>query len=97
MNQPRVLRDELIGMMIDDDPVRLVQPRFEAEVRPPGGFLAQLTLFPSLIVIRLQPYLLAEKMFGQSLQQETGEKTVQVTLMRQNHGWFGQRTHRVAD
>src|SRR6185503_14665438 len=66
-------------------------------VRNPGGFLAQLTLFPSLIVIGLQPYRFAEKMFGQSLQQQAGEKTVEVALVCQNHGWFGQRAHRVPD
>src|ERR1041385_5098689 len=94
MNQTRVLRDQFIGMVIDDDPVGFVEARFKTEIGDPRGFLAQLTLLPGLIVVRLQPYIGAEEMPGQSLQQNTGKKTVEIALVSQNHIWLGQRTHR---
>ena len=56
---------------------------------------ALVALFPVIIMIRLQPHGLAEEMFGQSLQQESGKKAIQIAFMRDNHLWLGECRHRV--
>src|SRR5688572_21969286 len=77
--------------MIDDYPIGLVQTLLEAEVGNPRRLLVQLSLFPGLIVIGLKPDVRAEKMFRKSLQQNTGQKTIEVTFVCQDYFRFRQR------
>ncbi len=80
-------------MMVNDDPVLLVQARLKGEVRDPGGLFAQVALFPEIVVIGLQRNGLAEKLFGQPLQQHARQQTVQVAFVRDDHFRLGQRRH----
>ena len=81
VSEPRVFRGGLGDVMVDDDPLRLVEPRFEREVRDPRGFFTQLALFPLVVVVGLKRNVRAEKFFSEPLKQHAGDKTVEVAFV----------------
>ena len=89
MNEPGEFRRGFRDVMVKDDPFRLVEPRFEREIRDPGGSFAQLALFPKIVVIRLERDVRAEKFFGKPLQQHTREEPVKVAFVGDDD--FGSR------
>ena len=72
-----MLRD----VMVNDHPIRLVEARLKSEVRHPGGPLAQIALFPKIVVIRLQRDVRAEKFLGEPLQQRTRQQSVEIAFV----------------
>jgi len=48
MNQSSAFRHNIRGVMIDHEPVRLVQTRFKIEIANPRGFLPHIAHFPAL-------------------------------------------------
>ena len=90
VNQLRFLRRQLGGMMIDNQPVRLVQPRLETQVTDPGGGFLGFALPPGIVMVSLQRDLHIEDFSRQALQQHSRDQSIQVALVRQNHVRFGQ-------
>ena len=93
MHQLCVLRLKLRGVMIDDHPVRPIQSRLEAQVRHPRGRLPQIPLPPRVVVMRLQPDIHIKELPREPLQQNTGDQTIEIALMREDDLRFGQRNH----
>ena len=81
------------GMMVNDDPVRLVHARFKGEIGDPAGLFTQFTLFPVVIVVRFQRHILAEKLFGEPLQQGAGNEPIQVAFVRDDDFRLWQLRH----
>jgi hypothetical protein len=78
-------------MMIDDDPVRPVEPGLEAEVRHPGGTLPQVALPPRLVMVGFDRIFSLKKCFARRWSNRPEMKAVEVALVGENHFGFGQR------
>jgi len=76
VNQLGMFRLRFSGVMIDNDPIHLVQTRLETEIANPTGFLAEIAHAPAIVVVSLEWNVDAEQMFAQPLQKQTGNKTV---------------------
>ena len=63
VNKQRVFGRGVRDVMVNDDPIRLVQARLEGEVRDPGGLLAQVALFPVIVMIGFQRDVACRKVF----------------------------------
>ena len=88
-----VFRRGLGDVMVNDHPFRFVHARFKGEIRDPRGLFAQIALFPIIIMIRLQRNRLVEYFFGQLLQQQAGDQTIQIAFVGENDFRFGQQHH----
>ena len=93
MHQLSVSGRQLGGVMVDDDPVRLVQALLERQVTNPGRFFRQTALAPVVVVVSLQRYVGVEQLSGQAAQQQTRQQPVQIAFVGQNHFRFGQGHH----
>ena len=58
------------SVMIDDQPIGLIQPRLKAQVRDPGGSFFGFALAPAIVVISLQRDIGIEDFACQALQQD---------------------------
>ena len=91
MNEPRVFRRGFGDVMVNDDPIRLVEPRFECEIRDPCGFFAQIALFPLVVMIRLQRNVRVENFFGEPLEQRAREQSVEIAFVSDDDFRFRER------
>jgi hypothetical protein len=81
-------------VMIEDGIIGLIHPRFKCQVTDPCRLFAELAVFPFIIMVSFQPGRLAKQFFGQSLQQQSGYKSVQVAFMSANYVRLYQQSHR---
>jgi hypothetical protein len=93
MDQQRIFGRGFRDVMVNDHPLRLVEARFEGEVRDPRSPFAQLALFPLVVMIGFERHVRGVQFFGEPLQQDTGKKTVQVAFMRDDDIGFGRLHH----
>src|SRR5271154_1913142 len=77
--------------MVNDDPILLVEPRLEGEIRDQRGFFLQLAFLPEIEMIRRERNFLAKQSHGEPLQQNAGNQTVEVALVSDDDFRFGQR------
>ncbi len=68
-------------MMINDDPIRPVEPGFEGEIRDPRRFLAQFALLPKMIVPRFEPHIRVEELSSEPPQQDPRNQSVKVAFV----------------
>ena len=61
-----------------------VQALFECQIGHPAGALTQLPLLPIIVITRLKTHIRMKELSGKSLQQHTGNQSVQITLVSQN-------------
>ncbi len=81
---------DLCGVVVDNHPVGLVQPRFETEVTHPGSGFPGFALAPGVVMISLQPHVGVEQLSREALQQYPRDQSVQIALVGQNYVGFGQ-------
>ena len=93
VDEPREFGRGLGDVMVEDGPLRLVEPRFEREVRDPRGAFAQLALFPEIVVVGLQRDVCVKKPSGEPLQQHAGNQPVKITFVREDDFGFYQIGH----
>jgi len=75
MNQLRLAWKSLSRMMIDNQPIGLVQARFKTKVAYPRGVLPRIALAPGVVVISFEPDFDVEKFARQPLQQHPGQQS----------------------
>src|SRR5882672_6098544 len=85
MNELRNLRDGFGNMVIDDQPIGLIEPSLEGEVRDPGSFLAQFPLTPGVVMISFQRRIEIKELSSQSLQQNSGDQPIEIALVGDDH------------
>jgi hypothetical protein len=93
MDELRLFRLQLGGVMVNNHPIGPVQSRFETQVTDPGGVFPRFTLAPGMIMVRLQGDFGIKQSAGQPLQQHSRHQTVEVAFMSQDDFGFGQRDH----
>ena len=93
VDEMRVFRRGFGDMMVDDDPLLLVQARFIGEIGDPGGFLARARAFPVIIMVGFERHIAVIKFPGEFLQHQPGHQTVKIALVGENHIRLGQFHH----
>ena len=72
-------------MMIDNGPIRPVEPSFKSQIRHPRGFFAEFPLFPDIVVIGFEADICAEHLSRKPLQQYTGDQTVEIAFVCEDY------------
>ena len=70
VDELRLLGGGFGRMVVDHQPVRPVHACLEGKVAHPGGALAQDSLFPSVVMMRLQPHIRVKECSRQPLQEQ---------------------------
>src|SRR5664280_2034286 len=89
----RVFGDDLGDVVIHHEPVHFIEARFKGEIRDPRGAFAEFALFPEIVMVGLQRHRLAVELFGEPLQQQAGDQTVEVAFVGENNLRLGQSEH----
>jgi hypothetical protein len=97
MDQPGLARLRLRRVVIDDDPLRFVEPGLETQIANPGGPFARLALAPGVVMMGLERDIDIEKLSRQASEQNARQQAVQVAFMGEDHFRFGQRHHASED
>lgn len=71
-------------MVIEDDPIGAVEFRFVGKVADPGGGFEGLALAPAMGVVGEGGDFGIVPMFGEALGEEGGQKSIEITFVRQD-------------
>ncbi|MCD6052411.1 MAG: hypothetical protein K0Q55_3829 [Verrucomicrobia bacterium] len=77
-------------VMVQDEPVGLVEARFEGEIADPSGLFRHAALFPEVVVMGFEFDFGAVEVFRQTTEDQAGGESVQIAFMSQDNVGFGQ-------